>query len=222
MKLLELVLGGTLLALSMSNLSYAVSINSTGTNGPWNVREFLFVPGTDINAHFSMDTGVARETASGGLVFDLEIKVSDIKNGSADIAIDKDVENKTGIKWTDFHVDLGTGLGDNFVKSIGGDGLSFSTTPAPRDELGLLTNAKMTEDTVDFTGGSGIESGQRTAFWLGLVITDPDGDGMTTFTIRQRATIPEPSTLLLFSAGLLCILRTGRNWGRFSWNGLRS
>lgn len=216
MKCIKFVLISTLLALSVCKLSYAISIGITGTDGPWTLTDFREIPATDVDAHFGLDTGFATETANGGLVFDLEIKVSDIVNGFADIAIDKDITNLTGIKWTDFHFELGLGLGDDFVQSTVGDGLFFAATPAPDNVFDDFTNFNMTEDTIDFFGGSGVDLGKTTDFWLGLGVSDPDGDGMTTFTLRQIATVAEPSALFLFSIGLLCILRVRRNGSSFA------
>jgi len=123
------------------------------------------------------------------------------------------VFNDTGTTWTDYHMQLGFGLGTDFVPSSPGDDLDFD---APDFNSPFSLNPFLTvdvfEDDIDAYDGSIPDF----TFVSPFVFTIDVPDGISTFTIRQFPTtdfIPEPSSMLLLllgSAGC-CTARRTRN-----------
>jgi len=92
----------------------AQGILVTGQAGNWLYQDTYYAPNQLYIQKHATDMGP----------FDLEITVL---GGIDPINILEEVENLTGITWTDYHFELGYGLGQNFVSSqlTPGDGLSF-------------------------------------------------------------------------------------------------
>jgi len=209
-----------------------IDIDLTGNqSGSVEASRRFFVPGDSPEAHFNTPTGAFDEQVFGqgapipgskGVAWwDVEFKVTRTPDQTGDemITIDKVVTNFTGVKWRDFHVTLGRGVDPEFMESDDSDNLYFKTDPAPMDELGLFQlDPNMPYDdpnrpnSVWFVGG--LDPDQLTAIWLGINVPDelfefdPATDTqMATFTIRQHATIPEPSGIAL------AILASVALWG---------
>ena len=168
------------------------------------------------------------------LWWDVEIKVSvdpsqlnpntGQPNEPVMLAIDKDVFNNTDRTWTDFHMTLGMGLGDQFMESDEFDFLFFKPDPPPIEKTGAFPPApmKMDEPVAPdslwwFAGENypGVPPGGVPVFWLGIQIPpekfmpSPTGaPGMAVFTLRQHASVPEPTTIVL--AGLALALYGAR------------
>jgi hypothetical protein len=127
--------------------------------------------------------------------FDMEMLVA---GGLDPINILEEVQNLTTAAWTDYHIQLGTGVGANFTPSIQGDGLAFISGLSNT----FLQTAFVSEDELAFTGGF-VPPG----FWADftLKIDLPNGFDPFTFTLRQWPTvtlIPEPSTFVLMLAAM--------------------
>jgi len=169
-------------------------IEVTGTAGTWNItREENSVPEVLEVDKRAVDLDP----------FDMEITVT---GGSTTITIDETVLNETMEDWTDYHVQLGTGLGIDFVASTPGDGLSFiSGTSSTFPALTWLS-----EDELAFSGSI---VGPLNSDILQLQLQLP-GDDPYTFTLRQWPTtttvIPEPSTFLIWALGLLGLVLCAR------------
>lgn len=141
------------------------------------------------------------------------------------ISIDKDVTNNTNFRWSDFHMTVGRGTGANFEESDEFDNLFFKTDPAPVLEVpdNRFVDAFENPPEQDepfapdnlwwFAGDKkGQGPGERTDYWLALNVPAsafPDVNSgqnptVTTITIRQHASIPEPSgAVLLLACGAL-------------------
>jgi hypothetical protein len=122
------------------------------------------------------------------------------------------VFNGTGIPWTDYHIQLGTGMGTAFVPSPAGDGLDFDfpeqNSPV---SMGPFTTIVVAEDSID--AYNGVVPPYVYVGYLHFHIDVPDG--ISSFTLRQYPTIdpivPEPSGLLLAGMSLLGLARRWRN-----------
>ena len=116
------------------------------------------------------------------------------------------VFNQTGVDWTDYHFELGTGSGTSFVPSTSSDGLGFSGTPTSDvfKTLSQLQDSLSWSGAVVPTGGPGVNF----AFSVDMP------DGLNQFTVRElpSTAVPEAGTLLLVGSGLAGL--AGRAWRR--------
>jgi hypothetical protein len=150
---------------------------------------------------------------------DLELTVSGIENSSAQIALWDVVVNSTPFPWHDFHHQIGVGTGAGFVLSDELDALFFIDDPIPDGEdftlIGVdepghpdVLDWKVTGD--DFPISPPFVPPTTNNFKLLVQVPDADGDGSTTFTVRQIATVDEPPGAMLLIAGLIALARLYR------------
>lgn len=134
---------------------------------------------------------------------DIEFLVTD-SGGVTEYAISEGVHNGTGMDWTDYHVQLGFGMGDDFTPSPAGDGLDFddglgATSPF---SMAPFTSITVGEDNIDAIGGVVPDA----TFVFPFVFHIDVPDGIERFTMRQYPTtdpIPEPTGAVLAIGGLL-------------------
>jgi hypothetical protein len=137
--------------------------------------------------------------------------------GVSEYTVAEFVDNNTGIDWSSYTMQLGTGVGPLFVMSAAGDGLDFD---APLfDPLGpsspTLSTVATGEDQLVFSGGLQGTGAQPYTFRIDVPNSLDLGPGgqvpLLTFTLRQFPTpIPEPAGIALIGlavAGLLGIRR---------------
>jgi hypothetical protein len=174
------------------------------TDGNWVVTGHQFIDRDDPNAHFGLATVDIDETATDLGPFDVEITVEfETLFSDAIVAIDKEVLNSSGADWTDFHWELGFGLGDNFQRSPDDDGFEFQTSPGPQDTSGKFGKASIAPDDLWLVGS--LPEGETASVWASLRVPRDlaDMDNTVTFTIRQHATVvPEPAAFALAAVGL--------------------
>lgn len=149
-------------------------------------------------------------------------------DGSTMIAVDKDVFNETFTHWTDFHMELGVGLGSAFQPY---DGLEFKTDPAPIEQAGAFPNPPMSMSPHDLwwladgqypgvpgiPGGPDASLGSSARFWLGINIPNAlfdsgsVGDGFdgewAMITLRQHWTPTPGAAGVLALAGITTLRR---------------
>jgi hypothetical protein len=144
---------------------------------------------------------------------DIEFTVTN-SGGVTEYHFQEGVHNGTGIPWTDYHMQLGFGMGTAFVPSTSGDGLDFDfpeqNSPV---SMGPFTTIVVAEDSID--AYNGVVPPSMYVGYLHFHIDVPDG--ITAFTIRQYPTIdvPEPSGLLLAGMSIMGLLQYGRSLGKF-------
>ncbi len=130
--------------------------------------------------------------------------------GTTEYRFTQSLVNNTGQTWTDFHLELGFGVGAEFVRSSLSDLLDFDTPDIdPVATSSSFASLIHQPDTLDWSDGS-VTAVTSTAFTFAIDL--PDGldafnpSGLNRFTLRQRPTVAavvlEPTTLLLFSLGL--------------------
>ncbi|WP_013322174.1 PEP-CTERM sorting domain-containing protein [Gloeothece verrucosa] len=213
----NLFVSGTVLASGLASLALAAQpiqaaeISITGSNGNW----FYQYDNSEENSL----TLYERATDLGA--FDVGIALTGYEpNTSVGIQLLKLVYNYSKLTWTDFHITIGTGLGDEFTQLDpngdlfaptvdNGEGISAPFDLAYLFSGGTLGFAKVTNSGtyISFDHGtvlSGILGVQNPgvtapAFLLNVPI---DADGNAFFTLRQTASVPEPFTILGAGAAL--------------------
>lgn len=208
-------------------------------HGDWTLTQQSFTPGSQ-GGHFDLDTLNAFESVPDAVQdptsgetrpaehwADLWIKVYRTRGSDAGamIGVDKEVLNLTSTHWTDFHMELGVGVGPDFQPL---EGLTFKTDPPPAEETGAFPNPPMygpapgtpvtelwwLENPKD--GFNGVDAGGISLYWVGINIPlsafQPDTDGeLAMITLRQHWT-PTPGTAgVLALAGGVIGLRRRRN-----------
>ncbi len=131
----------------------------------------------------------ADKTATDNGPFDIEITTS---GGQSVREVFETVLNSTASDWPGYVMELGFGLGDDFVPSQAGDGLGFAAASSAD-----FPNLAMSENVLTF-GGATLLSGDSADF--NLTIDLPSSDPFT-FTLRQYP-VPEPGTLVLLGMAL--------------------
>ncbi len=139
------------------------------------------------------------------------------------IGIDKFVKNRTGVEWRDFRIELGTGIGGEFVPSDASDNLYIVSDPMAKEVTSFYNDPPGQDNPIsDFlqwtTNGVdrfGQTDGDRAGFWFGVHVPyelfepDPhDSDyWRARFTLRQHTGVPEPATgVLLLAGSMICLL----------------
>jgi hypothetical protein len=108
------------------------------------------------------------------------------------------VFNHTGVNWTDYHFDLGTGSGSSFIPSTPSDGLGFTGTPL---SIGFHKLGQ-TEDSLFWSGGLVPAHGSCFVCAAAFVFAVNVPANLTQFTIREfPTTVPEPSNWILLGFG---------------------
>lgn len=97
------------------------------------------------------------------------------------------IHNYSGLNWTDFHFEL---LGDGFTFAPG----SFSND--------VFGDAIITGMTIDLANGT-VPNGSDFHAVFAVHTDNPNGG---TFTVRETATVPEPSSLVLLAAAAAGLL----------------
>jgi len=194
----------------------------------------VFIPGSQ-GGHFKIDTlewdeAVGRDAGAdlGSshpreiAWWDVEIKVTRAAGVGGDvmISLDKDVTNNSGVRWLDFHMSVGTGVGSAFTAT---DGLIFKTAPEPINEIPVTgagvqafdNPAEMTPTDLWWFASQrpGLGDGETTAFWFAITVPDAlfDANNMAVFTLREHASIPTPGAIAtLLAAGGLGLTRRRR------------
>ncbi|MDJ0786792.1 MAG: hypothetical protein QNK05_08275 [Myxococcota bacterium] len=140
---------------------------------------------------------------------DMVFSVIDDGIGTTEYNVVEGVFNGTGIPWTDYHLELGFGVGAGFVISPAGDGLDFDAPDFDSPTaFAPFTSVTFGEDTIDAIGGVFVPGGFH-EFEFNIDVPD----GVSEFTIRQYPTIatPEPGAWALLASGCaLALRRSGR------------
>lgn len=131
---------------------------------------------------------------------DIEYTVIDSGDATGSVTeytFSEGIQNGTGSDWSDYHVQLGFGMGADFVPSPAGDGLDFDAPDYNSPfSFAPFSTVDVFEDDIDAYGGTIVSP----SFTFPFIFTIDVPDGITKFTLRQFPTvdfIPEPSTAML-------------------------
>lgn len=179
------------------------TIGNSATAGNWMITSFQSLPIGHANAQSNRTTALFNETAKvDNGPFDIELLVL----FSGEFAIDKTVLNNTGTDWRAFRLELGTGVGPNFVPSTTGDSLSFISALNNREDTGSFPDVEVDEDRILFTGSAA--PGDSPRF---IAFVRSNTGSQHTFTIRQvaiGAAAPAPVLNAWALAALVAVLVT--------------
>jgi hypothetical protein len=134
---------------------------------------------------------------------DLEFFVAP-SDGVTEYSVFESVDNNTGVNWSSYQMQLGYGLGANFVKSLAGDGLDFDAPDydLPPTSSAMPLVATPDEDTLIFSGA--VQSSGAESYEFRIDVPDvPTAIFFSRFTLRQiPLPVPEPGTAVLFGIAL--------------------
>ncbi len=142
---------------------------------------------------------------------DLVFDVRDT-GGVTEYLVTEGVNNSTGLDWIGYHVELGFGVGVDFVKSVDGDGLDFDAPDYNSDFdfnpfPGIFPDVLVTQHDIIASGG--VLPHMAFAGYFRFHVDVPDG--ITSFTIRQSPiAVPEPSAFALTLLGAVGLVLYGR------------
>lgn len=190
--------GGAFVVAEFTSLK---TIGQNATDGPWMVTSFQSLPGNDPDAQSGRVTAAIDETAQGGRgPFDIQMSV----DGDGVFAVDKTVLNDTGMPWSEFVLELGTGVGAAFVPSTMGDGLAFAAAENNREDSGAFPTVEITEDRIRFRGL--LPPGESARFVV-FVQSNTTADHLV--TLRQRAPQTAAARAPVLGGGALGALAGG-------------
>jgi hypothetical protein len=174
------------------------------------------------------DFSIATKTFADGICdSDVQFMVSNTAQTNF-LAFSETVRNNTSQEWTDFHIRLGFGSGQNFIPSTSQDGLTFPIAPAPTSSV--FKNLTRDSDNLNWDQGS-IANLNNVTF--GFTIATPNFNtnmpeqAITpcpagqqapcyTFTLRETPSVPEPASGLLVAVAAIGMLLYFRRRRRYS------
>ncbi|HEX4053336.1 MAG TPA: PEP-CTERM sorting domain-containing protein [Tepidisphaeraceae bacterium] len=153
--------------------------------------------------NFDITSAAKSFTSVGPLDFQFVVTPS---GGVTTYFVTEGVTNNTGVTWTDYHEQLGTGVDGNFVL---GSPVEFVVPPDLTYTNPSFPTRSVTTSDIDYTGGD-VLPGQAISLTLSIVVPDIPTGGTYDFTLRQFPTVPEPATLGLIAVGSIGLLARRR------------
>jgi hypothetical protein len=181
--------------------TYGGSLGPGGESNPGNA--VTGAPAID-NTNKTLTEGITFNQVA---FYDVGFNVAN-SGGTNTFAFTGNVTNSTGTPWTDYHFQLGSGLGANFVPFTGATnlGIDFLSIPAPTSDFMTRGQAP---DALSWSGGI-VPSGKPVNFGFSFTVPDVPGVNGFEFALRQfpsvgEAAVPEPSAVLLLASGLAAL-----------------
>jgi hypothetical protein len=181
---------------SVAEFSTLDVIGAGTTAGNWIVTNVQNIPEGGLGSEGGHATTIIDETATDTGPFDIGFQLT--PPGFGLVAILKNVLNDSGTTWTAFEMQLGAGLGDQFVISPPGDNLLFDAASAHAETSGAFPNLIYDEDRLLFSGF--LADGDTANFVV--FVNANEGNS---FSIRQL--VPEPSSFTLAALALVVVCR---------------
>lgn len=220
-------IAGVLLS-AVQSFGAVVPLGTSGWTASWDAALDPFlavvVDGQSANAVFiEKNAQFIAPPGPGGLFEPISITFTQTSPNAVPniVIVEEAITNQTGVAWLDFHFDI-TDSGDaafNPAATAASGGpapIGFSVSPFTTAVFGNSGSGPNT--SLDMAGGvvpdgatwfPGAGPGGNGDLWITANVrpTTP----FTTFTLKERPTIPEPSSLALLGLGALPLLRRRRS-----------
>jgi hypothetical protein len=155
------------------------TIGGAITVGPWTLNTpFVSAPPNVPGSLGGFSTGILDETATDAGPFDISFSLLI----SGPFAVDKTVENGTGLPMIGFTVEVGTGTGENFVPTADPNSLQFINEEFTQETTGAFPAMAFGPTLISFEGL--LEPGAAANFEFYVTSTT---SGPHDVTVRQRA-----------------------------------
>jgi hypothetical protein len=152
----------------------------------------------DASPSFNITSLGKSFTSIGPLDFQFPVNPS---GGTITYFVTEGITNNTNVTWSDYHEQLGTGVGASFGL---GSPVAFLLPPDVTFTNPAFPSRSVTASDIDYEGGA-VAPGQ--AITLTFSITVPDvGAAPYAFTLREFPTVPEPVSLSMLALGSIGLL----------------
>jgi hypothetical protein len=169
---------------SVAEFTVLTTIGNAVTSGTWVQNQAIqYFPEGDPNGQNGLATAVIDETATNAGPYDIQVEI----NGFGSFAMDKSVLNGSGGAFDGFTLEVGTGLGPNFVPTANSSNLRFDREADTLETTGAFPDMVFGTEQISFGGLLPQGDTAHFIFFISTNTEDPHN-----VTVRQRGIGAEP------------------------------